>query len=109
MIHQPFGPPAIIFAFLAVPLVLGLVPPNRYYGVRTAAAMASPDVWKRVNRVAGWGVLAASGIYVTVARVWPYSRAAPGELGVMILHIASFAGPLFGALIMAGRYGRRLG
>ena len=109
MIHQPFGLPAIIFAILAVPLVLGLVPPNRYYGVRTAAAMASPDVWKRVNRVAGWGVVAASGIYAIVARAWPYSRAAPDDGRIWTLHLVSFAVPLFAALIAAGRYGRKLG
>ncbi len=53
-----FGVPALIVA-LSVPMVLGKVPPNRFYGFRTPRTLASPDVWYPANR--------ASGIYMIVA------------------------------------------
>ena len=106
MTDQPFGLPAIIFAVLALPLVLGLVPPNRYYGLRTAATLGSSTVWIRANRAAGWGVLAASTLYAVVARLYPYVRGGPGD--VWTLHLLSFVLPLLVALVAAGRYARRL-
>ena len=36
-----------------IPMALGMVPPNRYYGYRTRRTMASADVWYPANRIAG--------------------------------------------------------
>jgi uncharacterized membrane protein len=49
---------AVVFG---VPMALGLVPPNRFYGYRTRKTLASADVWYRANRVSGWS-LALAGI-----------------------------------------------
>jgi len=42
---QPFIVPAVLIALLSVPLILGLVPPNRFYGVRTRKTLAGDQIW----------------------------------------------------------------
>jgi uncharacterized membrane protein len=46
---------------LAIPMVLGLVPPNRYYGFRTPKTLSSTNVWYKANRICGY-CLALAGI-----------------------------------------------
>jgi uncharacterized membrane protein len=41
---------AVVFG---IPIALGLVPPNRFYGYRTRKTLSSVDVWYRANRVCG--------------------------------------------------------
>lgn len=43
----------VLAAVFGIPMALGMVPPNRYYGYRTRKTMASADVWYRANRIAG--------------------------------------------------------
>ena len=45
--------PGLMFVF-GIPMVLGIIPPNRYYGYRTRKTLASPEVWYPANRIAGW-------------------------------------------------------
>jgi uncharacterized membrane protein len=45
---------AVVFG---IPMVLGVVPPNRFYGYRTRKTLSSEAVWYRANRVAGWSLL----------------------------------------------------
>jgi hypothetical protein len=47
---------AVVFG---IPMALGLVPPNRFYGYRTRKTLSSLDVWYRANRVSGWSMLVA--------------------------------------------------
>ena len=49
---------AVVFG---IPMALGLVPPNRFYGLRTRRTLSSADVWYRANRVCG-RCLAIAGI-----------------------------------------------
>lgn len=107
MASQPFSIPAVIFIVLSVPLVLGLMPPNRFYGVRTRRTLSSRAVWYRANRVAGWGVMAASAFYLEVTRSHPYVPAAPDFYKVFLLHLAAFVGPLVLALVLAARSARK--
>lgn len=43
----------LLVAGLAVPLIRGAVPPNRWYGVRIAKAFSSEENWYRLNRYGG--------------------------------------------------------
>jgi hypothetical protein len=52
------GIPAFFFV-LGLPLALARVPPNRWYGFRTAQTVGNPGVWYPVNRTAGWSMMAA--------------------------------------------------
>lgn len=51
---------------LALPLVLGLVPMNRWYGYRTPGSMSSPREWRRLNRIGGIVLLAAALLAVGI-------------------------------------------
>jgi uncharacterized membrane protein len=45
---------------LSVPMVLGKIPPNRFYGFRTRKTLSNPEVWYRANRLAGIDLIVAS-------------------------------------------------
>ena len=66
MTSQPFAVPALLLFVVAVPLVLGVVPRNRLYGVRTARSLSDDGVWYPANRVAGAAIMIASSVYAPV-------------------------------------------
>ena len=45
---------------LSIPMVLGKIPPNRFYGFRTRKTLSNPEVWYRANRLAGIDLIVAS-------------------------------------------------
>jgi SdpI/YfhL protein family len=106
MPEQPFAIPAVALFVLAVPLTLGLIPRNRYYGVRTPRTLSDDEAWYRSNRVAGAAVMVASVTYGAVAMARPYSRTASDSFTTWALHLAAFAVPLAIGLIVAVRSGR---
>lgn len=50
---------------IAVPMILGNVPPNGSYGVRTAATMSDPDIWYPANEFGGKAIFAAGAVCFT--------------------------------------------
>ena len=44
---------AVLFIVLAIPLILGIVPRNWFYGVRTPRTLASDESWYPANRIGG--------------------------------------------------------
>ena len=52
------GLPVLVLA-LGIPLASQWVPPNRFYGFRTAPTFASVEAWSQVNRATGLALLAA--------------------------------------------------
>lgn len=53
----------LLIAGLALPLIAGRVPRNRWYGVRIRKSFASDENWFAINRVGGRWLL-ASGLVV---------------------------------------------
>src|SRR6516165_5030910 len=53
--------PALTLA-LGIPLILRLVPPNRFYGFRTATSYSSPDAWYQINFATGLALVAAGAV-----------------------------------------------
>lgn len=53
--------PPVLLVLVGLPLALELIGPNPLYGVRTAATLASAEVWYRANFWAG-AVAVAGGI-----------------------------------------------
>ena len=91
-----------IVGVAAVPLALGVVPPNRLYGVRTPRVLADSRLWYRVNRFAGRLFLAAaavsSGVYIANPQL---------ASGRSLLGLAVFLVPLLVALAGVAVYLRR--
>jgi len=108
MTAQPFAIPALLFFVVALPLVLGIIPPNRIYGFRTKRTLSDDGIWYRVNRFAGIAIMLASVVYALAARTWPYDRSTPDNFSIWLVHLAAFAGPLAVGLIAAGSYSRRI-
>ena len=106
MLHQPFFIPASITLLLALPLLLGLIPPNRLYGVRTATTLADKRRWYDANRYAGWTLLGASLFYLAIAAFSP--TAGGTDFGRWLVHLGAFAGPLLMSLLLIRRHLQRL-
>ena len=108
MTDQPFAIPALLLFLLSVPLVVGVMPRNRFYGVRTQRTLSEDRVWYPVNRVAGIALMISSGVYGAVAEVWPYDRLASDNFATWGIHLAAFVIPLIGGIGLAMRYAKRL-
>lgn len=76
----------LLFIGLSIPLMLDRVPPNRFYGCRTARSLSDPKVWYAANRVFGKNFL-ISGILVFTASVMmlAFGRAANPDYVVITL------------------------
>jgi hypothetical protein len=107
MTTQPFAIPSAIFFLIALPLVLGLIPRNRFYEVRTPKTLSDDGVWYPVNRVACVAMMLASGVYGAVAMTYPYERAASDNFLTWALHLAAFLVPIVVGLSATLWYARR--
>ena len=55
----------LVMIAVSIPLVMGVVPPNWFYGFRTAKTMSDPQIWYQANRHAGANLIAA-GVWAMV-------------------------------------------
>lgn len=92
MFNQPFFVPSIMILVLSLPLILGIIPPNRIYGIRTVETLSDKDRWYQVNRYGGWSLLLSSLLYLGIAARFPSIDET--DLGCWLLHLGAFAGPL---------------
>jgi uncharacterized membrane protein len=63
-----FALTGILFIGLGIPLMLNVVPPNRFYGFRTPRTLRDPKIWYAVNRIQGNDLFLA-GALVTISSV----------------------------------------
>jgi uncharacterized membrane protein len=105
MREHPFLIPSVIFFLLSIPLILGLVPPNRGYGIRTVKTMSEPRLWYSANRFGGWTLLVSSGIYLVMTLVSP---SAEKDFTVWLCNLAAFGIPLLVSLLLIRGYIKRL-
>jgi uncharacterized membrane protein len=63
----------LILVVLAIPLMLGWVPPNRFYVLRVPATLNNPSVWKDVHRVHGRHLLVLGLLMVGLEFILPLS------------------------------------
>jgi len=69
---------AVLLILFAVPLWMRMVPPNRFYGVRTRATLDDEQRWYAVNASTGFdlllsGVVLLAGIFIIerIGATWP--------------------------------------
>jgi len=104
MLSQPFFIPGILFLVVSLPLILGLLSPNRFYGVRTVETLADKQLWYRVNRFCGWALLVSSLLYLCVAVFFPSAVTGETLLGRWVVHLGAFLGPLLLSLLLLRNY-----
>jgi uncharacterized membrane protein len=69
---------AVLLILFAIPLWMRMVPPNRFYGIRTRVTLGDEQRWYAVNASAGFdllvsGIVLLAGILVIdrVGATWP--------------------------------------
>jgi uncharacterized membrane protein len=95
--------PTAVLAILALPLVLGIVPPNRIYGVRTPQTLADRAMWYSVNRFGGLALLASTAVTAGIYLWEPELASGRSFAGVLALVI-----PVIVSLLATGAYARSL-
>ncbi len=73
---------------LSVPMVLGRIAPNPWYGVRTRKTLASKEVWYRANRLGGQYLIVATVIALAIWGLMafvPLASAVRAPLYILIL------------------------
>src|SRR5262245_40099070 len=108
MLRQPFVVPAILILVSALPLIFGLIPPNRGYGVRTTKTLSSSESWYRANRYGGWVLVLASILYLVIAAIVPNPPPPGDSLLIWLLHLSVFLGSLIVSLLLIQRYIKHL-
>jgi len=108
MSSQPFLIPAVIILLVTIPLILGLIPRNRAYGIRTGKTLSDDRAWYAANRFGGWTLLGASVFYLGVAMIFPCSASAGAALRPWSLHLAAFVGSLLLSVAFIRRYVKNL-
>ena len=103
MLKQPFAIPAVIFFVISIPLAIGVIPRNRFYGFRTRKTLTDDATWFRVNRFAGIAIMIASVICFTITISKPYD----GDFRIWLVHLAAFVIPLVAALTITAAYAKR--
>lgn len=107
MQNQPFIIPSVLILLLSIPLVAGVIPPNRYYGFRTVKAMLDSQVWYRVNRVCGVLLFVSSALYLVLCGLLINAPSVNDHFELWLLHLGVFAIPLFASLAITKNYGER--
>ena len=52
----------LLFIALSIPLIQERVPPNSFYGFRTARSLSDPKIWYAINRMSGVDLLIAGAL-----------------------------------------------
>jgi len=104
----PFLVPAVLILIASVPLVLGLVPRNRFYGIRTCKTLSYDSAWYPANRFGGWALILSCSIYLLVSWLIPYSKTADNNFTIWSIHFTGFLFPLSAGIIITLVYCRRL-
>jgi uncharacterized membrane protein len=64
---------AVLIA-MSLPLILGKVPPNPWYGFRVGRTLKDPAVWYAANRYAAWRMMAVGVAVLFVAPAVYFAR-----------------------------------
>ena len=76
----------LIYIGLGIPLLLGRVPPNSWYGCRTQKTLSSDEIWYPVNRVTGrYMIVSGVAVILSAFGVFIFRSALGPNHGVAIL------------------------
>ena len=85
----------ILFVGLSIPLIRNRVPPNRFYGFRTAKTLSDPKIWYEVNHISGKDLFVAGVIIIlsslttlALAQSWSNEHVAITLLLIMVFSLA---------------------
>jgi uncharacterized membrane protein len=108
MTTQPFLIPALLILIASVPLVLGIVPRNRVYGIRTCKTLSDDSIWYPANKFGGWSLIVSCLIYLLISVLVPYSKITQANFSIWTIHFIGFLLPLTAGIIATLLYVRKL-
>lgn len=77
--------PCVVIMVVCIPLMLRLVPPNRFYGFRTRRTLENRELWFRANRFAGCALFVAALSSAAVYLVAPEYASGRSIIGLAVL------------------------
>jgi uncharacterized membrane protein len=80
----PFLVACGVIALVSIPLILKIVPPNRWYGLRTRQTLSNQELWFRANSFAGWAFFVAAVVSSVVFTLAPEVASAYGALVLVV-------------------------
>ena len=76
----------VIYISLGIPLLLGRIPPNAWYGCRTRKTLSSEEIWYPVNRVSGrYMIISGVAVILSAFGVFIFRRSLGPDHGAAIL------------------------
>ncbi len=97
----------LLLAGLSIPLMLGKIPPNPWYGVRVPSTLEDERLWYKVNRYMARGLL-ATGLLTALGALLFYQVPGLSTDAYAWLALAAFAVPMTITVVFGIRYLRRL-
>jgi uncharacterized membrane protein len=82
----------LLFIALSIPLIQERVPPNSFYGFRTAKSLSDPKIWYAINRLSGIDLLLAGALISlgSVAMLFLGQGLQPRQVAVALLLLMVF-------------------
>ena len=84
---RQFMPPLMII-FVSLPLVLGLIPRNGFYGIRVREAFASDASWYAINRLGSIALVGACLVWMAAAAYAPRPLVKPIGIAAVVVTFA---------------------
>ena len=86
-----------VVGIAAVPLMIGIVPPNPYYGWPTRRSSSKPELWRQVNMFAGRAVVIAAAIAALLIMAYngTWLRSGFAQLVVVVVALGTAVGATF--------------
>jgi hypothetical protein len=80
-----------------IPLMLGIVPPNPYYGWPARRSASKPELWKQVNMFLGRAVVVAAALAALLIMAYNGTWLKSGflQLFVVLIAVGAAAGATF--------------
>jgi uncharacterized membrane protein len=97
----------LLMIALAIPLILGRVPPNTWYGFRIRLTLSDPEIWYPANRHGGWLLLIVGLVTIAAALLLPLVPGMRGEAYGLWVSAIMVAGVLV-CLVLSVRQARVL-
>lgn len=86
-----------IIGLVCLPLAMGVVPVNKYYGLRTERMAADPALWARVNGLGAQLLIAAAGIFAILLMMYngTWLRGFGAQVILFVFLFGAAAGAIF--------------
>ncbi|HYO94301.1 MAG TPA: SdpI family protein [Polyangiaceae bacterium] len=95
-----------VLVVVALPLVLGKIPPNGLYGLRLEATLEDSTVWYEANRVAGRDLLLVAAASVALSLLCAFAWHI-GDVHSALLCSGALSGGVIVAGVRGARFARR--